>query len=64
MAVVIIDEVSKISAILLAELDMHLRTVMSHVNEMKRDNFNRDRRFGGVNILFVGVFPNWILRLA
>ena len=45
-----------VSANLLAELDMHLRTVMSHVNEMKRDATNIDRSFGGINILFVGDF--------
>ena len=34
---IIIDEVSMLSANFLAEIDMHLRTVMTQVNAMKRD---------------------------
>ena len=52
----IIDEVSMISANFLAELDMHLRAIMSQVSITKRDTQNIDRPFGGINILFVGDF--------
>ena len=52
----IIDEVSMISANVLAELDMHLRAIMSQVSITKRDTQNIDRPFGGINILFVGDF--------
>ena len=45
-----------VSANLLAEIDTRLRTIMSHVNEMKRDKTNLDRAFGGINLLLVGDF--------
>ena len=53
---IIIDEVSMLSANLLAEIDMHLRSVMTQVNKMKCDDRDMDRSFGGINILFVGDF--------
>ena len=53
---VIIDEISMVSANFLAEVDMHLRNIMSQVSATKRDARNIDRPFGGINILFVGDF--------
>ena len=49
----IIDEISMVSANFLAELDMHLRGIMSQVSVTKRDTANIGRPFGGVNVLFV-----------
>ena len=45
-----------VSANFLAEVDMHLRNIMSQVSATKRDARNIDRPFGGINILFVGDF--------
>ena len=45
-----------VSANLLAEIDVHLRTIRAHANEMKKDSQGEDRPFGGINILFVGDF--------
>ena len=56
MALVIIDEISMVSANFLAELDVHLRGIMSQVSVTKRDAANIDRPFGGINVLFVGDF--------
>ena len=44
------------SANLLAELDMHLRQIMTDVSIMKKDTHRIDQAFGGINILFVGDF--------
>ena len=52
----IIDEISLVSANFLAEIDVHLRSVMSNVNAMKKNAVNLDRPFGGLNVLFVGDF--------
>ena len=41
---------------LLAELDMHLRQIMTDVSCMKKDTHRIDQPFGGINILFVGDF--------
>ena len=46
----IIDEISMVSANFLAEVDMHLRNIMSQVSVTKRDARNIDRPFGGINI--------------
>ena len=45
-----------VSANFLAELDVHLRSIMSHVNALKKDADNIDAPFGGLNVLFVGDF--------
>ena len=51
-----IDEISMVSAKLLAELDMKLRAIMSDVGSMKRGKKGAIRAFGGINIVFVGDF--------
>jgi hypothetical protein len=51
-----IDEISMVSAQLLAEIDMKLRTIMSDVNKMRKDAPGEVRAFGGLNIIFVGDF--------
>ena len=45
-----------VSAKLLAELDMKLRTVMSDVCTLKKGHRGETRAFGGINVLFVGDF--------
>ena len=45
-----------VSANFLAELDMHLRQIMTDVSLMKKDKHRIDQAFGGINILFVGDF--------
>ena len=52
----IVDEISMVSANLLAELDAHLRSVMSGCRQGKVGADGVDRPFGGVNILFCGDF--------
>ena len=52
----IIDEISMVSANFLAELDMHLRQIMTDVSLTKKDTNRIDQAFGGINILFVGDF--------
>ena len=52
----IIDEISMVSANFLAELDMHLRQIMTDVSLMKMDTHRIDQAFGGINMLFVGDF--------
>ena len=52
----IIDEISMVSANFLAELDMHMRQIMTDVSIMKQDTSRIDKAFGGVNIFFVGDF--------
>jgi DNA replication protein DnaC len=51
-----IDEISMVSAKLLAEVDMKLRAIMSDVGSMKRGRQGQIRAFGGINIVFVGDF--------
>ena len=51
-----IDEVSMVSARLLAEIDMKLRTIVSNVGSMKKDMKGNTRPFGGINIIFSGDF--------
>ena len=50
------DEISMVSANLLAELDMHIRQFMTDVSLMKKDTHRIDQAFGGINIFFVGDF--------
>ena len=52
----IIEKISMVSANFLAELDMHLRQIMTDVSLMKKDMHRVDQAFGGINILFVGDF--------
>jgi hypothetical protein len=52
----IIDEISMVSVNFLAELDMHLRQIMSDVSLMKKDIHRIDLAFGGINIILVGDF--------
>ena len=40
----------------LAELDMHLRQIMTDVSLMKRDIHRIDQAFGGINVILVGDF--------
>ena len=47
---------SMASASFLAELDMHLRSIMSDVNRMKRNENGMDRPFGGIYVLYCGDF--------
>jgi hypothetical protein len=51
-----IDEISMVSAKLLAEIDMKLRTIMSDVGTMKKGARGTTRAFGGINVIFVGDF--------
>ena len=52
----IIDEISMVSSNLLAELDAHLRSVMSGCRQGKGGADGVDRPFGGVIIVFCGDF--------
>jgi hypothetical protein len=52
----IIDEISMVSARLLAEVDLRLRSVVCTVDAYKRDGSGSDRAFGGLNVLFAGDF--------
>ena len=45
-----------VSAKLLAELDLELRSIMSDVNKLKRGVAGETRPFGGLNVVFVGDF--------
>ena len=45
-----------VSANFLAQLDMHMRSVMSHACGGKTNTDGIDRPFGGVNVLFCGDF--------
>ena len=45
-----------VSVQLLAQLDTHLRAIMTQASSMKKDADNIDRPFGGINILFCGDF--------
>ena len=48
-----------ISANFLAELDMHIRQIMTDVSIMKQDAGRIDKAFGGINILLV-MSSSWI----
>ena len=52
----IIDEISMVSAKLLAEIDLKLRDVVRKVGSLKLDKGGLDRAFGGINVLFSGDF--------
>ena len=51
-----IDEISMVSAKLLAEVDHKLRSIMSDVNKLKKDASGHPLPFGGLNVVFVGDF--------
>ena len=51
-----IDEISMVSAQLLAEIDAKLRIIMTQVNTLKKGRAGEDRPFGGLNVVFVGDF--------
>jgi hypothetical protein len=53
---IFIDEVSMVSAKLLAEMDMKLRNMVSSLEKLKADGKGVSRAFGGINIIFVGDF--------
>jgi len=53
---VFLDEISMVSAKLLAEVDLKLRSVMSDVATLKKDGCGEIRAFGGINVVFVGDF--------
>ena len=52
----IIDEISMVSAKLLAEIDVKLREIMKKSDNMKKNTAGLDRAFGGINVLLVGDF--------
>ena len=52
----IIDEISMVSARLLADVDMKLRSVVRDVVPLKRDADKETRPFGGLNVLCCGDF--------
>ena len=51
-----IDEISMVSAKLLAEIDMKLRAVVSAANKLKKDVSGEDLPFGGLNVVMDGDF--------
>ena len=53
---IFIDEISMVSAKLLAEVDMKLRNLVSKLESLKCDQKGFSRAFGGINIVFVGDF--------
>ena len=52
----IIDEISMVSAKLLAEIDVKLRSAVREIGTQKRDATMTDRPFGGLNVLLRGDF--------
>ena len=52
----IIEEVSMVSAKLLADVDLKLRDVIRRIGTEKLDDAGGDRPFGGLNVLCVGDF--------
>ena len=52
----IIDEISMVSARLLAEVDVKLRSVIREICPMKKNGKAQDRPFGGLNVLCSGDF--------
>ena len=53
---IFIDEISMVSAKLLAEVDMKMRNLVSKLESLKCDQKGVSRAFGGINIVFVGDF--------
>ena len=53
---IFIDEISMVSAKLLAETDMKLRNLVSSLEKLKADGTGVSRAFGGINIVFVSDF--------
>ena len=52
----IIDEISMVSAKLLAEIDMKLRSTVCQLGTQKLDRNLMDRLFGGLNVICCGDF--------
>ncbi len=52
----IIDEISMVSAKLLADLDMKLRDIVRKVGSLKLDKNSMSRAFGGINVILCGDF--------
>ena len=52
----IVDEISMVSAKLLALMDVKLRNVIRQIGTAKVGADKRDRSFGGLNVLFCGDF--------
>ena len=52
----IIDEISMVSAKLLAEIDVKMRSASRQFGTQKLDSSMTDRPFGGLNVLFSGDF--------
>ena len=50
------DEISMVSAKLLAQMDVKLRGVIRHIGTAKEGADKRDRSFGGLNVLLCGDF--------
>ena len=53
---IFVDEISMVSAKLLAEVDMKLRNMVSNLERLKTDSKGVSRAFGGINIVFAGDF--------
>ena len=51
-----IDEISMVSAKLLAQMDVKLRSVVREIGTAKVGSNKHDRPFGGLNVLFCGDF--------
>ena len=60
----IVDEISMVSAHLLAEMDCKMRDAVRRVGTQKATASGIDRAFGGVNVIFAGDFGNWIHQAA
>ena len=52
----IVDEISMVSAKLLAQMDVKLRGVIRQIGTAKEGADKRDRSFGGLNVLLCGDF--------
>ena len=52
----VIDEISMVSAKLLAQIDVKLRSVVREIGTAKIGSNKHDRPFGGLNVLFCGDF--------
>ena len=52
----IVDEISMVSAKLLAQMDVKLRGVIRRIGTAKEGADKRDRSFGGLNVLLCGDF--------
>ena len=53
---IFVDEISMVSARLLAEMDMKLRSMVSNLQSLRNDEKGIARAFGGINMVFVGDF--------